>query len=69
MRALETLPSRDRRALILYFGLESGEPMTLNQIAGMLGVTRARVRQLRDRAVTAIRRGWTAEELKREWAA
>lgn len=69
MRALETLPSRDRRALILYFGLESGEPMTLNQIAGMLGVTRARVRQLRDRAVTAIRRGRTAEELKREWAA
>jgi len=69
MRALETLPPRDRRVLILYFGLESGEPMTLNQIAGMLGVTRERVRQLRDRAVMAIRRGRTAEELKREWAA
>jgi len=35
----------------------------------MLGVTRERVRQLRDRAVMAIRRGRTAEELKREWAA
>jgi len=69
MRALETLPPRDKRVLILYFGLESGEPMTLNQIAGMLGVTRERVRQLRDRAVMAIRRGRTAEELKREWAA
>ena len=55
--------------LILYFGLESGEPMTLNQIAGMLGVTREWVRQLRDRAVMAIRRGRTAEGLKREWAA
>jgi RNA polymerase primary sigma factor len=69
MKALEILPPRDRRVLILYFGLESGEPMTLNQIAGMLGVTRERVRQLRDRAVMAIRRGRTAEELKREWAA
>ena len=69
MKALETLPPRDRRVLILYFGLESGEPMTLNQIAGMLGVTRERVRQLRDRALLAIKRGRTAEELKREWAA
>jgi DNA-directed RNA polymerase specialized sigma subunit len=46
MRALETLPPRDRRVLILYFGRDGGEPMTLNQIAGMLGVMRKRVRQL-----------------------
>jgi DNA-directed RNA polymerase sigma subunit (sigma70/sigma32) len=43
--------------------------MTLNQIAGMLGVTRERVRQLRDRALLAIRRGQKADELLREWAA
>jgi len=69
LRALDALPPRDRRVLVLYFGLESGEPMTLNQIAGMLGVTRERVRQLRDRALLAIRRGQKAGELLREWAA
>lgn len=69
LKALETLPPRDRRVLLLYFGLETGEPLTLNQIAGMLGVTRERVRQLRDRALQAIKRGQSGEELRREWAA
>jgi RNA polymerase primary sigma factor len=69
LRALESLPPRDRRVLMLYYGLEGSEPKTLNDIAGMLGVTRERVRQLRDRALAAIRRGNAADELKREWAA
>jgi RNA polymerase primary sigma factor len=69
LRALETLSPRDRRVLVLYYGLESGEPMTLDQIAKIFGITRERVRQLRDRALAAIRRGEGAEILKREWAA
>jgi RNA polymerase primary sigma factor len=68
-RALETLSPRDRRVLVLYYGLETGEPMTLDQIAKIFGITRERVRQLRDRALAALRRGESAEMLKREWAA
>lgn len=68
-RALETLSPRDRKVLVLYYGLESGEPMTLDQIAKIFGVTRERVRQLRDRALAQLRRGESAEMLKREWAA
>ena len=69
LRALEGLSPRDRRVLVLYYGLESGEPMTLDQIAKIFGITRERVRQLRDRALATVRRGESAEQLKREWAA
>ncbi|GEM_PF-76459 len=67
-RALAPLPPRDRKVLILYYGLDSGEPKTLDEIGRMLGVTRERVRQLRDRALAALRDGGAAEVL-RDWAA
>ena len=67
-RALAPLPARDRRVLVLYYGLESGEPKTLDEIGRMLGVTRERVRQLRDRALAALRDGGAADML-RDWAA
>jgi RNA polymerase primary sigma factor len=67
-RALAPLPPRDRKVIVLYYGLESGEPKTLDEIGRMLGVTRERVRQLRDRALAALRDGGAAEVL-RDWAA
>ena len=47
----------EREDLILrsYFGLEDDRPMTLEQIGGVLGLTRERVRQLRDRALQKVR--------------
>jgi len=63
-RALEVLPPRDRRVLTLYFGLEGNRPMTLQEIARELGVTRERVRQLRDRALKRLRESDTAEVLR-----
>jgi RNA polymerase primary sigma factor len=56
-RALETLSPRDAQVLRLYFGLEGGHEHTLEQIGNMLGVTRERVRQLRDRALKRLREG------------
>ena len=55
--ALNTLPARDARVLRLYFGLDGGREHTLEEIGGMLGVTRERVRQLRDRALKRLREG------------
>jgi RNA polymerase primary sigma factor len=63
-RALDVLPPRDRRVLVMYFGLEGGRPMTLQEIARELGVTRERVRQLRDRALKRLRESDTAEVLR-----
>lgn len=55
--ALATLPARDAKVLRLYFGLDGGREHTLEEIGGMLGVTRERVRQLRDRALKRLREG------------
>jgi len=68
-RALDVLQPRDRRVLILYFGLEGNRPMTLQEIARDLGVTRERVRQLRDRALKRLRESDTAGVLRDGMAA
>jgi len=56
-RALRSLPPRDSKVLRLYFGLDGGREHTLEEIGGMLGVTRERVRQLRDRALKRLKEG------------
>jgi|ERR671922_1790960 RNA polymerase primary sigma factor len=63
-RALSTLPARDAKILRLYFGLEAGREHTLDEIGKMLGVTRERVRQLRDRALKRLREGDVGDALK-----
>ena len=56
-RALRSLPARDAKVLRLYFGLNEGREHTLEEIGSLLGVTRERVRQLRDRALKRLREG------------
>jgi RNA polymerase primary sigma factor len=53
--ALQTIRPRDARVLRLYYGLQGESEHTLEQIGQLLGVTRERVRQLRDRALQDIR--------------
>lgn len=55
--ALETLEARDAKVLRLYFGLEGEREHTLEEIGNLLGVTRERIRQLRDRALRRLREG------------
>jgi RNA polymerase primary sigma factor len=62
--ALETLPDRDSRVLKLYFGLDGGQEHTLEEIGQMLGVTRERVRQLRDRALKRLGAGTVGQALR-----
>jgi RNA polymerase primary sigma factor len=63
-RALDTLPPRDAKILRLYFGIEGDREHTLDEIGKMLGVTRERVRQLRDRALKRLREGSVGDALK-----
>jgi RNA polymerase primary sigma factor len=53
--ALAALPPRDAKVLRLYFGLDDGKTRTLEEIGRMMGVTRERIRQLRDRALRQLR--------------
>lgn len=55
--ALATLPPRDAKVLRLYFGLDGGREHTLEEIGAMFGITRERVRQVRDRALRRLREG------------
>src|SRR5213593_992893 len=62
-QALNTLQRRDAKVLRLYFGLDGGREHTLEEIGGMLGVPRERVRQLRDRALKRLREGAVGKAL------
>ena len=53
--ALAALPARDAKVLRLYFGLDDGNAKTLEEIGRMMGVTRERIRQLRDRALRQLK--------------
>jgi len=53
--ALAALPPRDAKVLRLYFGIDDGKGRTLEEIGRMMGVTRERIRQLRDRALRQLR--------------
>jgi RNA polymerase primary sigma factor len=44
--ALSALSERERRVLVLRYGLDGGEPRTLEEIGRRLGLTRERVRQI-----------------------
>jgi RNA polymerase primary sigma factor len=49
------LKEREAKILRLYFGLESQEPMTLEEIGAQLGITRERVRQIKEKALSRLR--------------
>jgi RNA polymerase primary sigma factor len=53
--SLLILKPREARVLRMYFGLDGDEPMTLEDIGEVLGVTRERVRQIKDRALMKLR--------------
>ena len=52
---LSLLDEREKEIVRAYFGLGDAEPMTLEEIGHSLGVTRERVRQLRNRALAKLR--------------
>ncbi|HZD02229.1 MAG TPA: alpha/beta fold hydrolase [Actinomycetes bacterium] len=56
-KALATLPPRQRQALTLRFGLDSGSSRTLEEVGALVGVSREHARQL-ERAALLTRDGF-----------
>ena len=52
---LSRLPDRERLILTYRYGLEGGEPHSLEETGRFLGVTRERIRQLEERALRRMR--------------
>jgi RNA polymerase primary sigma factor len=63
------LTERERRILYLYYGLDDGEERTLEEIGSLLGVTRERIRQIRNRAFEKLRESPDGEALSTFWSA
>ncbi|MCL7927520.1 MAG: RNA polymerase sigma factor RpoD/SigA [marine benthic group bacterium] len=63
------LTERERKILVLYYGLDDGEEMTLEQIGELLGVTRERIRQIRNRAFDKLRSSTHGDALEGFWRA
>lgn len=62
--SLGSLKEREARILRLYFGLEDHEPMTLEEIGVLLGITRERVRQIKEKALSRLRHVSRAKTLE-----
>jgi len=62
--ALSTLKEREAKILSLYFGLDDQEPMTLEEIGSLLGITRERVRQIKEKALLRLRHASRARFLE-----
>lgn len=54
-RSLSTLTDRQKDVIILYFGIAVEHPMSLEDIGEKFGLTRERVRQIKDKAITKLR--------------
>ena len=63
------LTERERKILYLYYGLDGGEERTLEVIGSLLGVTRERIRQIRNRAFEKLLESPHGESLSGFWNA
>jgi len=62
------LTPRERKILYLYYGLgDSSEAMTLERIGTLMGVTRERIRQIRERAFEKLRQSPDGKSLCGFW--
>ncbi|MFQ5600008.1 MAG: RNA polymerase sigma factor RpoD/SigA [Candidatus Krumholzibacteriia bacterium] len=54
-RALTLLEPREESILRLYFGIDCTQPLTLEQIGAQMGLTRERIRQIKEKALQKLR--------------
>ena len=59
---LKVLDARERTIIFQRFGLDGGKPKTLEEVGKKFGVTRERIRQLRNIAVAKLRAALSKKE-------
>ncbi len=63
-RSLATLTDREREIIVLFFGLSSNHPLSLEEIGEQFNLTRERVRQIKDKALQRLRHTSRSKILK-----
>ncbi len=64
---LQNLTERERKVLVLRFGLEDGHQRTLEEVGQEFGVTRERIRQIEAKALRKLRHPSRGKALKDYW--
>ena len=64
MEVLDTLSDREKKVLMLRFGLEDGRPRTLEEVGKEFNVTRERIRQIEAKAHRKLRHPSRSKKLK-----
>ena len=59
---LEVLDDREKKIIFQRFGLDGGKPKTLEEVGKKFGVTRERIRQLQNIALSKLRRALAKKE-------
>ena len=62
--SLTSLSAREAKIIRLYYGLEHQGSMTLEEIGRILGITRERVRQIKEKALQRLRHISRSHKLK-----
>jgi len=65
---LQNLTDRERKVLVLRFGLEDGHQRTLEEVGQEFGVTRERIRQIEAKALRKLRHPSRGKALKDYWS-
>lgn len=63
-KVLETLSPREKKVLMMRFGLEDGKPKTLEEVGKEFKVTRERIRQIEAKAIRKLKHPTRARKLK-----
>ncbi|WP_304297492.1 RNA polymerase sigma factor RpoD/SigA, partial [Porphyromonas gulae] len=63
-RALSTLTEREAEIVKLFFGIAGCQEMTLEEIGDKFGLTRERVRQIKEKAIRRLRQSNKCKNLK-----
>jgi RNA polymerase primary sigma factor len=63
-KALATLTPREAEVISLYFGINREQPLTLEEIGERFGLTRERVRQIKEKAIRRLRHTSRSRPLK-----
>lgn len=63
-KTLEGLAERERKVITLRFGLEDGQPRTLEEVGREFGVTRERIRQIESKTLAKLRHPSRSQKLK-----
>eukprot|EP01156_Anaeramoeba_ignava_P020885 Anaeramoba_ignava/c17477_g1_i1.p1 GENE.c17477_g1_i1~~c17477_g1_i1.p1 ORF type:complete len:125 (-),score=22.93 c17477_g1_i1:280-654(-) len=61
---LATLKDRERKVIQMYFGIDREYSLTLNEIGDEFGLTRERVRQIKEKAINRLRHKTRSEKLR-----